>query len=151
MADSIASSFPEPDMPLPQVSYHRFSQPHIHHPLPPPHLEMWMRERSGSFAEASYSMQQMQHEQQMHEQQMHEMHEMHEQQMHEQQMQYEHQQMKIECVEPHAMIPSQDYLASPASASGHRRSASATSLSGDGQVSHYSPPHNLHQEAVASW
>lgn len=54
MADSIAVSFPEPDMPVPHVAYHRYSQPQLYHPVPPPHLDLWMKERSGSFAEASY-------------------------------------------------------------------------------------------------
>lgn len=51
MADSIANAFPEPDMPVPSVAYHRYSQPQIHAPIPPAHLDLWMRERSGSFAE----------------------------------------------------------------------------------------------------
>lgn len=55
MAESMASSFPEPDAPIPQVAYHRYSQPQIYQPLPPPHLDYWMRERSGSFAEPSYA------------------------------------------------------------------------------------------------
>ena len=55
MAESMASSFPEPDAPIPQVAYHRYSQPQIYQPVPPPHLDYWMRERSGSFAEPSYA------------------------------------------------------------------------------------------------
>lgn len=55
MADSIANAFPEPDMPVPSVAYHRYSQPQIHAPIPPAHLDLWMRERSGSFAEPSPS------------------------------------------------------------------------------------------------
>lgn len=125
MADSIASSFPEPDM---HMSYHRLSQPHLHHPLPAPHLEMWMRERSGSFAEVPYTMQYPEQQRQQ----------------------------QPEVVEPHALMASQDQMtASPMSVhnppiSQHRRSASDASISADGQLPHYSPP-NMHQEAVASW
>ncbi|PVF95304.1 hypothetical protein CPB86DRAFT_596270 [Serendipita vermifera] len=54
MAESIASAFPEPEMPVPPMSYHRYSQPHVHHPIHPYHADLWMRERSGSFAEPSY-------------------------------------------------------------------------------------------------
>jgi hypothetical protein len=55
MAESIASAFPEPEMPVPPMSYHRYSQPHVHHPIHPYHTDLWMRERSGSFADPSYS------------------------------------------------------------------------------------------------
>jgi hypothetical protein len=54
LADSIAASFPEPDMPVPQMAYHRYSQPRLYQPMPPSHLDVWMKERSGSFAEPSY-------------------------------------------------------------------------------------------------
>jgi hypothetical protein len=112
MADSIASSFPEPDMPLPQMSHHRYSQPHLHNPIPSPHLEMWMRERSGSFAEASYSLQRAQQE-------------------------HSNQEM----VESYSMAPSQEYTSSPqlVHSPEHRRSSSHGSTNGVGHLPRYSP------------
>jgi hypothetical protein len=109
MADSIASSFPEPEMPLPQMSYHRYSQPHLHNPIPPQHSELWMKEPSGSFAEASYSLQQAQQER-----------------------------SNQDMVESQSMAPSQKYTSSPllAHSPGHLRTSSNGM---NRQLSHYSP------------
>ena len=123
MADSIANSFPEPEMPLPQMSYHRYSQPHLHNPIPPQHVEMWMKpEPSGSFAEASYSLE---HAQQG--------------------------QSNQDTVESQSMVSSQEYTSSPqlAHGPGYPRPSSNGSMNRLGQLSHYSP----HQEtqAGATW
>lgn len=45
LADSIAASFPEPEMPVPHL-YHRYSQPQLFQPVAPPQVDMWMKERS---------------------------------------------------------------------------------------------------------
>jgi hypothetical protein len=122
MADSIASSFPEPEMPLPQMSYHRYSQPHLHNPIPPPHLETWMKEPSGSFVDASYSLQQAQQER-----------------------------SNQDMAESQSMASSYEYTSSPqlAHSPGHLRSSSNASMSRLGQLSTYSP--HQETQAGATW
>ncbi|KAG9052854.1 hypothetical protein FS842_009153 [Serendipita sp. 407] len=85
MAESLASSFPEPEMPVPTL-VHRYSQPQLYQPIPPPHLDYWTKERSGSFAEPSYmSLALQQHHFQYQQQQ-------------QQQQQQQHNNMTMECL-----------------------------------------------------